>query len=92
MTKEEELYTSIGQQLKNAEQSQMFGKPCFKINGNAENFVLQLKKEGYQSEKFAKLGSFHYVSFSSFDKKPPALLEMKKIRAEGKYQTWLIYY
>jgi hypothetical protein len=65
---------------------------CFKINRNAENFVLQLKKEGYQSEKFAKLGSFHYVSFSSFDKKPPALLEMKKIRAEGKYQTWLIYY
>jgi hypothetical protein len=35
MTKEEALYTSIGQNLKNAEQSQMFGKPCFKINGKA---------------------------------------------------------
>jgi hypothetical protein len=35
MTKEEELYTHIGQQLKNAEQSQMFGKPCFKVNGKA---------------------------------------------------------
>ncbi len=35
MTKEEEFYISIGQNLKNAEQSQMFGKPCFKINKKA---------------------------------------------------------
>ena len=35
MTKENELYISIGQGLKNAEQSQMFGKPCFKIGGKA---------------------------------------------------------
>ncbi len=35
MTKEEKLYTEIGGQLKGAEQSQMFGKPCFKINGKA---------------------------------------------------------
>lgn len=35
MTKEEEFYISIGQKLKNAEQSQMFGKPCFKINKKA---------------------------------------------------------
>ena len=35
MTKEEELYTTIGQKLNDAEQSQMFGKPCFKIKVNA---------------------------------------------------------
>jgi hypothetical protein len=35
MTKEETLYLAIGQKLKNAEQSQMFGKPCFKINSKA---------------------------------------------------------
>ena len=35
MTKEETLYTSIGQKLKGAEQSQMFGKPCFKTSGKA---------------------------------------------------------
>ena len=35
MTKEEIHYTSIGQKIKDAEQSQMFGKPCFKINGKA---------------------------------------------------------
>ena len=35
MTEEQELYIEIGQKLKDAEQSQMFGKPCFKINGKA---------------------------------------------------------
>jgi hypothetical protein len=35
MTEEQELYVEIGQKLKEAEQSQMFGKPCFKINGKA---------------------------------------------------------
>ncbi len=34
MTEEETRYISIGQKLK-GEQSQMFGKPCFKINGKA---------------------------------------------------------
>ena len=31
----EKLYTEIGLSLKNSEQSQMFGKPCFKIGGKA---------------------------------------------------------
>ena len=35
MTDEESVYLSIGQKIKDAEQSQMFGKPCFKINGKA---------------------------------------------------------
>ncbi|MBX7162319.1 MAG: hypothetical protein K1X49_01400 [Saprospiraceae bacterium] len=35
MTEEEKFYQSIGKNLAVAEQSQMFGKPCFKINGKA---------------------------------------------------------
>ncbi|MCE3076915.1 hypothetical protein [Chryseobacterium gwangjuense] len=35
MAEEQEFYIKIGQSLKDAEQSQMFGKPCFKINGKA---------------------------------------------------------
>jgi hypothetical protein len=35
MTKEEEFYISIGKNIKDAKQSQMFGKPCFKIGGKA---------------------------------------------------------
>ena len=35
MTEAYELYLEIGQDLQGAIQSQMFGKPCFKINGKA---------------------------------------------------------
>ena len=35
MTKEEIFYIATGQKNQGAEQSQMFGKPCFKINGKA---------------------------------------------------------
>lgn len=35
MTPEHNSYLTIGQGLIGAEQSQMFGKPCFKINGKA---------------------------------------------------------
>lgn len=35
MTQEEILYLEIGEKLENAISSQMFGKPCFKINGKA---------------------------------------------------------
>lgn len=31
----EKFYTEIGLSLKKSEQSQIFGKPCFKINGKA---------------------------------------------------------
>lgn len=35
MTEQEKTYLTIGQKLKGAEQSQLFGKPCFKIDGKA---------------------------------------------------------
>jgi hypothetical protein len=33
MSVEEEFYVSIGQSIVNSVQSQLFGKPCFKVNG-----------------------------------------------------------
>jgi hypothetical protein len=33
MAQEFELYLAIGQQLELSHESQLFGKPCFKING-----------------------------------------------------------
>ncbi|HYG52293.1 MAG TPA: hypothetical protein VD905_15390 [Flavobacteriales bacterium] len=35
MSKRESLYLSIGKKIKGAEESQLFGKPCFKVNGKA---------------------------------------------------------
>jgi hypothetical protein len=33
--KEEDVYLAAGKRIKGAEESQMFGKPCFKVNGKA---------------------------------------------------------
>lgn len=35
MTAEYETYFTIGRKLSNSGESQLFGKPCFKINGKA---------------------------------------------------------
>lgn len=58
MTEEEKIYLSIGQSLGNAEKSQMFGKPCFKVNGKA--FMCF-----FQNEMVFKLsGDFHKEALS----------------------------
>ncbi len=58
MTKEETYYIAIGHKIKDAEQSQMFGKPCFKINGKA--FVCF-----FQNEMVFKLtGDIHQEALS----------------------------
>ncbi len=43
MTKEETLFESIGSNIDTAERSQMFGKPCYKVNGKA--FVCFFQQE-----------------------------------------------
>ncbi len=35
MTEEQQHYTAIGNSIKGAVESKLFGKPCFKINGKA---------------------------------------------------------
>ncbi len=54
MAKEEKLYTEIGQKIKGSEESQMFGKPCFKINSKAficffqEEMVFKLSGDSHK--------------------------------------------
>ena len=60
MTKEEELYVFIGENLPDAKQSQMFGKPCFKINGKA--FICF-----FQNEMVFKLTGENHSEALSFD-------------------------
>ncbi len=62
MNQEETLYLAIGKNLKHAEQSQMFGKPCFKVNGKAfmsfygNEIVFKLQGE-YHSDALSLDGS-----------------------------------
>lgn len=60
MTAEEELYVFIGQNLQEAQRSQLFGKPCFKINGKA--FICF-----FQHEMVFKLTGDKHSEALSFD-------------------------
>lgn len=57
---EEKLFLSIGQNLQDSEQSQMFGKPCFKINKKA--FVCF-----FQNEMVFKLSGETHTEALSLD-------------------------
>ena len=52
-SKEKELFLSIGMQLQDAQQGQLFGKPCFKIGGKAficffqNEMVFKLSEENH---------------------------------------------
>ena len=62
MAKEEKLYAEIGNSIKGAEESQMFGKPCFKVKGKAfvclfENCMVFKLRGDTNSEALALKGS-----------------------------------
>jgi hypothetical protein len=58
MTKEEKIYNEIGLSLEGAQQGQMFGKPCFKIN--EKTFVCFFEK----SMVFKLSGNFLSIALS----------------------------
>jgi hypothetical protein len=73
MTEAEELYLETGRKMKSAEESQMFGKPCFKVGGKAFLSFFQnclvCKLSGDQHKKALALGGA--VLFDPSGKKRP---------------------
>jgi cell division septation protein DedD len=65
---------------------------CFREESNADQLVIELRKKGYQAEKFGKIGNLYAVSFSSFADKSAALEELKKIRDTEQKGAWIAYY
>ena len=65
---------------------------CFREESNADQLVADLRKRGFQAEKFGKIGNLHAVSFSSFIDKSAALEELKKIRNTEQEGAWIAYY
>ena len=62
MTREEDMYVSIGRNIMGAQESQMFGKPCFKVNGKAfvsffQNEIVFKLNEPYRHEALALDGA-----------------------------------
>ncbi len=61
---------------------------CFSSENNADKLVNKLRGEGYDAQKFGKIGSLHAVCYSCFDIKQDALNQIAKI---GSSEAWLKY-
>lgn len=62
---------------------------AFSIEQNADNLVLELRKKGYNAEKFTKIGSLHAVSYDVFSTKAEADKLLEKIQSNVDSQAWI---
>jgi nucleoid DNA-binding protein len=61
----------------------------FREESNADNFVIELRKKGYNAEKFGKIGAMHAVSYDVFPTKQEADKLMLKIKKEVDTEAWI---
>lgn len=61
----------------------------FKIESNADKLVIELRKKGYNAEKFGKIGNMHAVSYDVFPTKREADRLMLKIQREVDKGAWI---
>ncbi len=61
----------------------------FREESNADNLVTELRKKGYNAEKFGKIGSMHAVSYDVFPNKSDADKLMLKIKKEIDSDAWI---
>jgi nucleoid DNA-binding protein len=61
----------------------------FREEKNAQNFVAELKKKGFSSQQFAKLGSSFAVSYSVFTSRDEAEKALLKIKNEIDPGAWI---
>jgi len=62
---------------------------CFRDENNADELVKFLKNQGYQAEKFGKIGNLFAVSFASYISKDEARIELNRIRDEVSADAWM---
>jgi nucleoid DNA-binding protein len=61
----------------------------FRDETNADNLAVKLRKEGYNAEKFGKIGQMYAVSYDVFPTKKEADSYMMKIKREVDKDTWI---
>ena len=76
-------------------QSTISGKRYYVVAGvfrdeqNADNLVKELLNQGYNSEKFCKIGNLHAVSFGVYSSLAEAEREMRRIKQEENPEAWI---
>jgi len=64
----------------------------FSIRTNAEDLVKTLKTEGHNAELFGRHGDLYAVSFSSYESRAAAEVELNRIKEQVNRKAWLLYY
>lgn len=61
----------------------------FREEQNADNLVIELRNQGYNAEKFCKIGNLHAVSFGVYTSRSEAEREMQRIKKEENPEAWI---
>jgi nucleoid DNA-binding protein len=65
---------------------------CFKIESNASNYEVALKKEGYDAKYIGEWNGFYTVVYASFENKAEALKELNDISKNKGKPGWILHY
>jgi nucleoid DNA-binding protein/cell division septation protein DedD len=61
----------------------------FRDEENAVKLVAELKKQGFNSEKFGMIGSLHAVCYDGFDNRADAEKLLEKIKQNTNHEAWI---
>jgi nucleoid DNA-binding protein len=61
----------------------------FSVESNANRLVEELLDEGYDAEKFGKIGNMHAVSYGVWSSRAEANKNLNKIRQERNAEAWI---
>jgi len=61
----------------------------FREEQNADNLVTELQNQGYNAEKFGKIGNLYAVSFGVYSSREEAEREMRRIKKEVNPEAWI---
>ncbi|MGD2033599.1 MAG: SPOR domain-containing protein [Bacteroidales bacterium] len=62
---------------------------AFSIEQNADNLVLELRRKGFNAEKFGKIGNLHAVSYGVFKNKSDADQLLEEVQTEQNPEAWI---
>ena len=61
----------------------------FRDENNADNLVSDLRKKGFNAEKFGNIGNLHAVSYDVFETKAAADRFLRKVQKETDPEAWI---
>ena len=62
---------------------------AFREERNADNFVKQLRKQGFDASRVGKTGRLHLVAYGTYSNRASADVALKEIKANTNKHAWI---